>query len=1303
MTSRKDLRRYGAAVLALAWALGWLAGGTPSEARHDPLRIIFTQAKEKPNIYIVLDESGSLHWWPDYNHSCRPVRPPGASSDITLVVDGDFTVKNPYCGTSSPGCTGHGYWALAWQDASFSYWYFVPPSRAAMIKNFFGNCVTIWEVKKEWADNVPPCPATPVCQGVDSKGVRYFRFPRNGGPTGGAYLDKTTGGVGTWKNYTCNSSTTQEPPGDPTYTRPRPPYRFVERNRDLAFWGMARFTTAVGGIHNASRVTPALPTDNNSNVSAVTAINNEMGTDLPKGACSGNNGFTPGGGTPTQGGLNFSKREIDQWFNGDSAGQFCKRPYYVILLTDGQSNVCNPSNGEWGNSCTGWNNPSASQYWTKMPPGRADDLFLMKAPPAWTTCWQSSPPPGDKSPLPVQTFAVGVSPAVARCELNLVAYMGRTDASREDAGVRWQDNTDRAPQNTSDPTTLTNYWAAPRSECSACPPGTKPDPNRTDPNCQAKCGDYAFFANNPDELQNAFNKILAGILAGDYSMGTSTSVGGDVTATLGSVLVPSTQIPSWRGSLRHWETVPCDTPPPPGTSFVNVTTIKFNELCQKLDDPTITIISGIPQCGPAAGNPQNLPYFRLRWDAACSLLKQADPTQPDYKRAIYTVSSACGRANPLSGPSPECQVLKKLVKGDAALRGWLRTNVTTVNWSSLDLNGNGTPASTDDADIDMLIDFILGGDGSGTKRAWLLGDLVGSSPVIVVRPDTYISGTVPPKTLFDALVQNRPPMAYVTANDGLLHAFELKHDPRDTTSPPIERFAFLPPQAFPAVVQLFQNYRSYVQQGKNIPTGQAEVPNFDDHIWTMSAPLNTADVWVRWWPDAIKWRTLVLVPMGPKIPGLYALDVSNPAQDPSRPFSVLWYWDGAEARASACLTCDKVWSGVPIAPSFHGGKVIDGSFYQNWMVGVVTTSSEDTHVKSYATFLAADTGQLDPFNRSRVWPGSLPTCDPSGNSFCVPFHVYGNMAMQSADVDVNRPDTLATHAWFADTLGKVPMEWIADPNATLWRPNSPFPILDMGSTQPIYFTPALAHALGRKAMLMATATGSILETDGDVNDKNKTFCGSGQFCTFVQLDLFKVADTKDLQPDPSLPLAKRQARFQMAKVTVKLDADCDGDGVDDDGDGQADECDGTPMIDRTLSQHTRVTARPLIITESFRKTGGRKAQVLFLLYDPMVFNAEAGACTGESFLFPIHVEFEESAGGSVGFTTPSTSWTWGQQLRPLQSLGLTPVMGITAVAGSLVVVRTGYGEAIAAPYSPHRGGPNPNPPVPQLRGVKRIQ
>jgi hypothetical protein len=223
-------------------------------------------------------------------------------------------------------------------------------------------------------------------------------------------------------------------------------------------------------------------------------------------------------------------------------------------------------------------------------------------------------------------------------------------------------------------------------------------------------------------------------------------------------------------------------------------------------------------------------------------------------------------------------------------------------------------------------------------------------------------------------------------------------------------------------------------------------------------------------------------------------------------------------------------------------------------------------------------------------------------------------------------------------------------------------------------------------MLMATATGSILETDGDVNDKNGTFCQAGKFCTLIGLDLFQVTATKDLQPDPSLPANRRQFRLQMANVTVPVDSD---------GDGIADR-------NVNLSKHTRVTARPLITVQSFRKTGGSKATVYFLLYDPMVFNAAAQACTGESFLFPIEVEFSDIS-GAVGFATPSSSWTWGSQLKPLQSLGLVPVMGITAVAGKIVVVKTGHGEAVATPYLPGHEFGNWNPTLPQLRGVKRIQ
>jgi hypothetical protein len=159
MRSRTDLRLWGAVALALAVALGGLV--RPLQARHDPLRVIFTQAKEKPNIYIVLDESGSLWWWPDYNDSCRTVQ----YGSPRLCTGADFTAgTNPYTGQAN-NCQGHGYWALAYQDSSYSYWYFVPPSRAVIIKNFFGNCVYLWEVRKDWLASLPNCPAKPRLHG----------------------------------------------------------------------------------------------------------------------------------------------------------------------------------------------------------------------------------------------------------------------------------------------------------------------------------------------------------------------------------------------------------------------------------------------------------------------------------------------------------------------------------------------------------------------------------------------------------------------------------------------------------------------------------------------------------------------------------------------------------------------------------------------------------------------------------------------------------------------------------------------------------------------------------------------------------------------------------------------------------------------------------------------------------------------------------------------------------------------------------------------------------------------------------
>jgi hypothetical protein len=1290
----------------------WAGLGTHLQARQDPLRIIFVQAKEKPAVYILLDTSGSMGWpaicggpvncsfCSDKNRAgCKAevsMQPPGASSTLKARIAADFTVDTG--GTPRQG-TGNGYWVRASTSGAFSYWYFLPPSRMAMVKNVFGNCVVIYDVVPQLknlrprdfndpaygqssykctnatlpSDACATVAGQSVCKCVDAVGNIAYRFPAGGGPTNGHYWD-FTGSPG-WRGGWTGPPSQDEPVGDPRFTARRDPLDLVAKNINTMYWGMGGFWS--DSQARATRFVPIVPSDNNNNTT-VKSIQNHMKTSNNSPRCGGNapTDAVPGGGTPTSQGLNFVKGEINQFWRQDARGQACQRPYYTILITDGQSNVCNPDinrdgrpGDEWGNTCPGYttNHPPTPQT-VYFPPGRTDELFR-NLPDKSSGC-QTTDQPG----RPVKTFVIGISPEVSRCELNLDAYYGRTDASADDAGVSLND---------------------------PLPPF---DPSKN----------YAFFANNPEELDAALNKIIAGILAGDYSTAIPvTSIEARGTSFQNAVFIPSTKIPGWKGTLRRWEVAPCGDDVSPAT-HVDVSNLTFDQLCNvlKQQNPRIIVTSGTTTCvSPDPNDPRNTFHFHLKWDAACSLLDQANPSQNDYNRRIYTVDPGCAVGNAATGPTVACRTLKMFRK-DSTTVAWVRSKFGgVVDWSQLDFNGNGQTADTDDQDVRMLIDFILGGDGQGNKRAWLMGDVIGSSTQVVATPLTYALKTVPPKDAFDQQFRNRPVIAYVAANDGLLHAFRADHDPSDPASPPIELFAFLPPQAFPSIVKMFQNFL----KNPKIPTGQAEPPNFDQHIWTMAAPLNSADIWIRWRDSTLGtpgWRTVLYVPMGPTIPGLYALDVTDPSRlDPNNPearppFQVLWYW-----TAPAGSYGDKVWNAVPLGPSRETriSPKLQNQYLTLWIVGVVTTDSADTHVHSLTSLLAADTGETVKGGRVIASPVN---CDPAGtddqgrlNPFCVPYHVYGHEAFVSSEVDLSAADMPNTHTFVPDTAGRVFVENIFPENALLWRDNNPTP-LNLPFTQPptdpkknpIYFTPSVVHARGKQALMLATVTGSIFETDSDINDNsNPAFCGTGNkppcfcdaggngFCTKIMLDIFDVdPNTRDIQQtSPSTQ------HFELRIGNTSFQVDTDGDG----------DVDSTV----TLSSLTRATTRPLVVMDAATGGGGpTSGKAYFLLMDPSQFIEELGLCAGRTYLVPVSFAFTTGGGGGGGgsfvrFASPP------QVQQPIQQLGFGPVTSITAVAGKLVVVQAGYGARIAAPAVPGPPAPNPTPTLPLLRGVRRVQ
>lgn len=134
-------------------------------------------------------------------------------------------------------------------------------------------------------------------------------------------------------------------------------------------------------------------------------------------------------------------------------------------------------------------------------------------------------------------------------------------------------------------------------------------------------------------------------------------------------------------------------------------------------------------------------------------------------------------------------------------------------------------------------------NGIFRARRSVLGDIIHSAPVYAGAPSAASPDAEYPA--FQTRYAKRAGAVYVGSNDGMLHGFEA-----DTGA---ELFAYIPNALLPSLSLLTQPYyvhRPYVDGG--IAVADAKVEG--------------------------KWRTVLAAGMGAGAPGVFALDVSDPAR-----------------------------------------------------------------------------------------------------------------------------------------------------------------------------------------------------------------------------------------------------------------------------------------------------------------------------------------------------------------------------------------------------------------------------------------
>lgn len=353
-----------------------------------------------------------------------------------------------------------------------SRWTFVPATRITIAKNVWGKDLTVYE----------PLPAP---TGYDKNGKPYYIF-KGHGPTNGAWLEwRNSGDNGyghIWHNWSWRSGVA--PAGDPDYTRTQAPSRMTEHFARVAHVGLILYS----GSCPSGVFTPKVKLDPEVSDAVVSSINSYF-----RSAADG--GIQPGGSTPTRKAITSGGAALADAYAHDTKKN-CGRTYGVIVMTDGLSNYCNPSNGSWS---------KCPDNWKDYPAGASNSE------------WKNRSVNGTR--LNIRTWAIGISSEIGRCELNYTAYKGRTDASSP--------NKDSGISIVNDP-----YLSA-------------DDTNVYD----TTHGDYAFFASSVDELREALISIVSSMGAGDYTS-SAPAVSGSVGGTDKIGMVASSEYPGWEGHLR---------------------------------------------------------------------------------------------------------------------------------------------------------------------------------------------------------------------------------------------------------------------------------------------------------------------------------------------------------------------------------------------------------------------------------------------------------------------------------------------------------------------------------------------------------------------------------------------------------------------------------------------------------------------------------------------------------------------------------------------------------------------------------
>ncbi len=821
---------------ALAFLLLPVSLAAQSEG-YDPLLQI-THQFAHPNILIVLDVSGSMAWSPtsDYDQ-------PGV--DSLGLPELYWEISDP--STSSQGCAQYHNkytWTFTLVKSSRTY------SRMDAFKNALGNSVPLYKNPAiTWPASWPTSHSyggiTYAYKGnglwtYTTSCIDYYPdtppppFPANWtyDPNQGWVWSNTN--AWTLPDYSKTPVIKATIDGwDPNLTPSQLPQNLVGLSSKTVNWGLEVFSTSfkvklpdgtTTASANAHRIVDIVADDTQSVQDA------QVAKIQPFLKVKAYGGFDAYNNTATSYGLNLAKAALNYTYTSGGTGGTadpmiaCGRTYGVVLVTDGASNTCNPDGGY--QSC----GTQAPSNWDKYPEGRTDELFV-KAKDSGSECQT-----GDITKMWARTFVIGVSSSVSRCELNLDAYMGRTDASSAngDAGMDIAKDKD-ASSNYRLP--LNVPWAGAVSPLTTGTTTSTSNYRSVSSSCSSNCKDYAFFASDPSALYDAFSTIVAAMATGDYT--TSAPVASAALGTGTVALLASTEYPGWKGHLYAYDSTNCD---------LSGCTLKAADC------------TGCPSCDKCTGtaaNPVAAPPILL-WDAGYNLR--------------YSTGTAANPAGTDPNPAYVAPSARKIYTWNPSTNALIQIKNDTATASTL----NSLCSSC--GITDKVLDYTIGYDGTKTStiRPWVLGSSINSTPAVTQAAEKFLQGNVEDHGAFESAHADRTPLVWVGADDGMLHAFKLSNGS--------EVLALLPPNLLAKQVQFYAKYNA-----AKAPTGEPGMPS--DHIYGLAGSPKYGDIYFG--APTKDYKTIMLVTEGPGGDLISGIDVTDPTTT-TPPVAIKWTKTGAD-------------------------------------------------------------------------------------------------------------------------------------------------------------------------------------------------------------------------------------------------------------------------------------------------------------------------------------------------------------------------------------------------------------------------